>query len=256
MLIDRIILGLLAVAFIYGAIRGIVSQLVAIAGLVAAYLFAPGLGRSVADSVQQELGGSHFAAEKIAILSVGLGIYVGTRLIGLLIERVVIGRVREFRWMNRLGGGLLGTVKCALMVALALFFLALLPRAQMKAHVPGMLDSRAFALASEYNPIAKPAALDRMRHLRTAWQSPEQVGKLRKDPEVGKLLERHRLPKVWDDDRFVKKLEKGDYDGLKGMENVEELMNDDELGRLLDKLARETPSPDGPSVRSGSSAKS
>ncbi len=240
-MVDWIVLGLIGAAAIFGLIRGIVSQIMALAGLVAAYLLAPTWGPRFGGLVQAQLGCSRFMAEKASILMVGLVIYLGVRLLGYGVEKLVVKRVKSFERLNRIGGGVMGAVKSVLMIAIVFFFVALLPRQTLKERAPRVLDSRTYQYAARFNPMGEASVLDRMRRFRSAVSDPRQREQLEKNQKVDELLSRYQLKSALKDKRFVRSLKEGDYDDLKKNDAVEKMMRDDELVNLLDQLEQRTP---------------
>ncbi|MFH1016709.1 MAG: CvpA family protein [Pseudomonadota bacterium] len=236
MLIDQIILALIVVAFIFGMIRGVVSQIMALLGLVGAYFLAPEWGRQFGPFVQGQLGCSRFMAEKASILIIGVTLYIVARLIGYGIEKLVVNRVKAFKKLNRIGGGVLGIAKCSAMVAIAFFFLTLVPIEKVKEWAPRVVESYTYRLAAEHNPMGRQAVIERMRTFRSIVQSPLKSKKLRENKDVERLLDRHELKNVLNDPRFIRSLNEGDFDRLQQSEEVEKLMRDDDLARLLDNL--------------------
>lgn len=240
-MVDYIVLGLIALAFIFGVIRGIVSQVMAILGIVLAYFLAPEWGHKISEVLKSELGCSRFMADKASVLLVGAGIYILVRLTGYAIEKLLLKKIGEFKKLNRIGGGIFGAIKCVAFLAVVFFFVALVPRDRVKGFAPKLLESRTYRLAAEYNPMVNQSMLERMRGLRSLAQSPTQLKKLQKDPDFKKVMERHQLKDALTDKRFIQSLEDGDYEQLKHTENVEKLMKDDDLVKLIDRLQKETP---------------
>ncbi|MFH1262012.1 MAG: CvpA family protein [Pseudomonadota bacterium] len=238
-MVDGIILGLIGVSAVFGLIRGIVSQIMGILGLVAAYLLAPGWGRLAAGFVQGQLGCSKFMAEKVSIFFVGVAIYLACRLIGYGIEKAVVGRVKAFRTVNRLGGAIFGALKTAAILAIVLCFLALIPSEQVRGWFPKLPESRAFQLAAKHNPMGKQAMLERMRRLRTTMIDPKQAERLARSDQIEKILSQYDLKGALDEKKFVEAVRTGDFDELAKNEKVEALMKDDRLTELLDQLVKE-----------------
>lgn len=225
-LVDGIVIGVIVLAAIFGMIRGVVSQVMAIVGLVTAYFMAPEWGRGFAGFVQSELGTSKFTAEKLSIILVGIAIYIVARLIGYGVEKIAFQRVSELKMVNRLGGATLGAIKCTAMLGFVFFFLALLPRQQVQGFAPRLTESHTYRLAAKYNPMGSQNMLDRMRKLRGAVSNPAAKVRLEKSP----------LHNALSDPRFVKSLKEGDYDRLQRHEEVERLMRDDKLVGILDQI--------------------
>ena len=238
-MIDYIVLILIGLAAAFGLIRGIVSQVMALLGIVAAYFLAPGWGRTLGGAVQEQLGSSRFMADKASILLVGILIYLICRLAGYGFEKTVLNRVKEAKKLNRLGGAGLGAVKAIAFISIIFFFLALVPRQKVQATVPKLLKSKTYQLAARYNPMGRQDMLERMRTLRTSVKDPKTGRRLRNDPKIQALLKRHGMKDALGDKRFVKTLEEGDFENLRKFEKVEELMKDDQLVELLGKLDKQ-----------------
>jgi membrane protein required for colicin V production len=235
--IDVIVLIFVGLAAILGLVRGVVSQLMSIGGLAAAYLLAPSFGGGVvAGFVRHHLGCSKFMAGKVSILVVGLAIYLCFRLVGYGIEKLLVGRVGQLKSLNRTGGAALGALKAVAVVAIIFFFLALVPRENMRAWFPKIMESRTYQLAARYNPMGQQAVLERMRDFRTSVADPSRMEKLRNSDEIGKLLSRYDLKGALEDQRFVESVREGDFDRLAANEQVERLMRDDQLTSLLSGL--------------------
>jgi uncharacterized membrane protein required for colicin V production len=239
--IDLVVLGVIGVAALFGLIRGIISQIMGLAGLVGAYLLAPAWGKLLVGPVQAHLGCSKFMAEKFGVFLVGFGIYLGFRLVGFAIEKLFFSRIKEFKVLNRFGGAILGAAKAAVILAIVFFFVALVPKDDVHAWFPKLVESRSYQLAAKYNPMGKQAALERMRRLRTSMTDPKQIERLQRSDEIEKILSRYELKGVLSDQQFMDSIRNGDYDALQKNEQVEKLMKDKELTDLLEKLEKEPP---------------
>ena len=239
--VDGIVLGLIAFAAIYGAIRGIVSQLVGIAGLILALLFSSTLGAWVSPWLRSAFDLSKFMADKSAVFSCGLGIYVACRLVGMTFEKTLISKSRELRSMNRVGGALLGGLKGTLIVGLALCFLSIVPKDWLGSWFPKLPKSQSYRLASRFNPMGNADSIERMRKLRTTFSDPKKLEKAKKSKEVRAVLEKHKMPAMLEDRRLQKVLEDGDYDTLHQNPDFDQLVAEDQLVDLLDRIEKEKP---------------
>jgi len=240
-MIDGIVLGLILLSAIFGLLRGIVSQIMALIGLVAAYFLAAPWSYRVAAVVQTGLGCSRFMAEKASIFLVGVVIYIAFRLAGFGMEKLIVNRVRELWKLNRLGGAVLGAVKSTALIAVVFCFLALVPPSIMGSWFPKLFESRTYRLAARLNPMANQGWLDQMRRFRSTVVHPKRGLKIRGDQQMGELLARHGLESALNDRRFLEALEQGDYEGLRSNEQLEKLMSDAELTSLLSRLEHEQP---------------
>ncbi len=242
-MIDMIVIGLVGISAIFGLFRGIVSQIVAILGLVVAWYFAPQGGKAISSFVEQQLGCSRFMAEKASIFFAGVAIYLVCWFLGLALDKLFLNRIIEFKKLNRIGGAVLGATKAGALVAFIFFFLTLIPAENIKAWVPKLLESRTYRLSARYNPAAKPLFLERMRYLRSSVRDPKKVIRLRESNEVGELLARHRLNNVFNDKQFMKSIESGDYEAFQNNEQMESLLQDDKLVELLGQLEKDAHHP-------------
>ncbi len=235
-MVDSIVLGIIALSAVWGFVRGIVSQLMALAGLVVAYLLAPPGALLISGFVQDQLDTSRFTAEKLSILFVGILLYVACRLAGVALQKVLVNRVRELRALNRFGGAFFGAVKGAIVVLILLFFLALIPKSVLKDHFPALPKSRAYQWAAESNPMGSSSILERIRRLRTTMSNPRKLKDLKGSEKIEELLSEYELKGALKDPKFVKSVKEGDYDALLRNEQLEALMEDDELVDLLEEL--------------------
>src|SRR5882672_4950407 len=95
-LVDSLALGFIALSVVFGLIRGIISQIMALAGIVGAYYFAPSWGPGLGSFAQKEMGCSRFMAEKMSIFVVGVVLYFAARLLGYGIEKLLVHRIKGF----------------------------------------------------------------------------------------------------------------------------------------------------------------
>ncbi len=239
-MIDQILCGLIIVAAIFGLIRGVVSQIMSLIGLAAAYFASPWVGANLGSWVQGQLGCSRFMAEKASIFLAGVLIYIACRLFGYGIEKFFVNRVKGLWKVNRIGGALLGGLKATAIIALSLFFLALIPVDLVRGWVPRMLESRAYRFAASHNPMGKQATLERMRQFRATMSDPKKMSKLKSSPDLNAILSEYQMKDALNDGRFVDSIRQGDYEQIQKVERVEELMNDEKLSQILTKLDRET----------------
>lgn len=236
---DAIVLGIIAAAAVYGVIRGVVSQLMGIFGLILGVLFAGRLAPTVAPWLKAAFNLSTFMADKAALFAVGCAIYVACRLLGALVQKSLISKSRELKSINRLGGGIFGAVKGTFVVGLFLCFAAVLPKEWVRSWFPKLPQSQSYKLASRFNPFGDGESLERMRKIRSALADPKQRERAKKSPEVRRVLERHRMPAMLDDRRLQKVLEEGDYDTLHRNSDFDGLVKEDELADLLEKIEKD-----------------
>lgn len=167
--IDAILLGFVGLIAIFGFIRGMVSQAMAIVGLVVAYFFSGELSVHMVDQMAHALGSSQAYAKPFAVLWSAVLIYIGCRLIGFALEKILVDHSGSLKFLNRLGGGVLGAIKGCLILMMAFYILKLVPPKQLEVHAPKIVQSQLYQFLShnslmnpEYietlvDPITKPA---------------------------------------------------------------------------------------------------
>jgi len=134
--IDLILIGFIVLIAILGFIRGVISQAMSVVGLIAAYMFSGRLSEFAVDRIAQEMGSSQSYARPFAILWAAILIYIGCRLIGFGIEKLLVNQSDSLKALNRVGGGFLGAIKGCLILMIGFYILRLVPQEKLEAHAP------------------------------------------------------------------------------------------------------------------------
>ncbi len=175
-----IFIGLLA---IFGFIRGVVSQAMGIAGLVAAYFFAAPLSVHIVGKIAQGMGSTEAYAKPFAVLWSAVLIYIGCRLVGFAIEKIFVNQSGSLKGLNRIGGGFLGAIKGCMILMIAFYILRLVPKETLEAHAPKIPQSKMyqyFANTQLFNPkyietLAEPIKTQADEILRPKLQTPDEL---------------------------------------------------------------------------------
>jgi membrane protein required for colicin V production len=116
--LDYILIGTLVFFAIIGLIRGLVSQLISILGLVAGFVLA----RIYYGSVVSYLGLHFYIGEFVAFLIVFVGVFICAKIAGMIVEKFL--KSARLSLFNRISGFLLGFMKgfalCSLIIAFML----------------------------------------------------------------------------------------------------------------------------------------
>jgi len=138
--IDLAVAVVLAVAALRGLVLGLVRQAFSFAGLGAAFVAARSLGGEAAAALHARVGDAlpGPALHALALLLVGLAVWIAVRVAGALVRRGV--QAVGLGFADRLGGAALGAAEGALLVAL-LFGVA----GALAGDHPALLESRAYA---------------------------------------------------------------------------------------------------------------
>ncbi|UCF04447.1 MAG: CvpA family protein [bacterium] len=186
--IDIIILIVLVIFFVWGLKRGLIRQVLEIIGIIAAFIGAFYLAHHVAGYLDTKLDLPYQVTLVISAIAIFIGILIVFYFLGLFFQKVT--SVTLLGPLDRIGGGLFGVFKGALLISLVLIILLHLPLpADFKD------DVRDDPLPSVIYPILpglfdlvlshSPARLDFKRIMRTS----EEV-KLEKIREKAKNMEK------------------------------------------------------------------
>lgn len=238
--IDVALLVFVAIAIVYGLIRGVISQLMGVLGIIVALIWADDLGVLFSPLLKTLLGLSKFLADKFATFLSGLAIYLIFKIAGFFIHRA-IGKNKDLKSINRLGGAVLGGVKGVLLIIVFFLFLTLVPESWVKSWLPKLPQSFTYRMAAKYNPMFDAQSLEKMRKFRSVFSEPKKMAKVKQSPAVKKVLEKHKVPGMLEDKRFIKVVEDGDYDALHKNQEFEKILKEDELTSLLEKIEKENP---------------
>lgn len=115
----------LIIFFFWGVKRGLIRQVLAILGIIAAFIGAFYLAHQLTGYLDTRLDLPYRVTLVISAIAIFIGILVAFHFLGLLLQKVtsitVLGPV------DRIGGGLLGVLKGVLLVSLVLVLLVNLP---------------------------------------------------------------------------------------------------------------------------------
>lgn len=229
-MIDVFFLLVIGVFVVLGMFRGVVSQVSSIVGIVGVFLFSSSLGQMLAQILGQSLGTSQTIARPLSLFLASIAIYTVIRLLGVLIEKSFVNQMTELKAMNRLGGGLLGSLKAICLVFILLFFVNLVPERNIRSWAPKLLESRFYQVASTYNPLGKDDVITRIKSQMTWLKKKMQPGpSIQKS--IGQVVSKgapENLPKEPSSAAAKKQIEVSDKRA-----EIEALMNDDELVKLL-----------------------
>ena len=117
-IIDWIIVGVVAVGTVLGFAKGALKQVATLVGLIAGLLLARALYLSVGERMAVEFNTSATVAQIIAFFLIWILVPIGLLWVASLLTRVL--EVVNLGILNRLAGALVGGLKYALIVSLAI----------------------------------------------------------------------------------------------------------------------------------------
>ena len=120
---DYAVLMVLGLSLIWALLRGLVRELVALAGWVAAFVLSVLFTQTVADMLPRSLGS--FLASLVAFLTIFIGVWILSGFAGLLLSRLV--SAAGLGWADRMLGAFLGLVRGVLIVLVLVMFAGLTP---------------------------------------------------------------------------------------------------------------------------------
>ena len=153
-MIDLVILIVLLVAAVFGFMKGIIRQVAAMVGLVAAFLFSIPLGVLLGPLLSNGFNLSPFLAEKLGMFLAGVLIYLAFSLSGFFLQKLFINRIKPLRSVNHFGGAALGSLKVLCIIMVLFCFISLLPQSILGS-VPFLTQSKFFQFADRHNPFEK-----------------------------------------------------------------------------------------------------
>lgn len=237
--LDWVLLSMVAVGVVLGFFKGIIRQVAGILGLVCGFMFANHLGQHFILFFQKKFGLTQFIAEKVCALLAGILIYILFWFAGQGVHRLFVKKIESLNALNRVGGGLLGGLKAALLLFVLVSFVALLPKDLIRSTFPMFLSSRAFMLVKNYNPFSDVKYADQSRKFRELVKNPKFFEKLKQKNKTQELMKVYGVEPMFDDPDTMGKLDRGDFESLKGKKHFQEFMKDDELDRLMDDIQNE-----------------
>lgn len=206
-MIDIVVVGILLFFAISGFLKGIVSQLATIAGIILAFILANPLAPIVTKISSGLLGTSEEASRLIAPMIAGITIYFGIVILGKVFEKQLVDRVTGLKSMNRIGGAVLSFLKGIVVLMVLLFFLHFIPASLVDAWAPKLFKSKTYQLSLQHNPLGTKDIVERFKNYREQKKKLEQ-----KNPETKKKKEMEEVI--------------GDYLMEQALENPEKLIKD------------------------------
>jgi membrane protein required for colicin V production len=222
--VDIILLVFIGLLAIFGFIRGVVSQAMSVAGLIAAYFFSAQLSEHIVARIAQAMGSSESYARPFAVLWAAVMIYIACRLIGFGIEKIFINQSDSLKSLNRIGGGFLGAIKGCLILFIAFYILRLVPQETLEAHAPKISESKMYQFFA-HNQLFDPKYIETLAEPVT-----KSAQDLMKKTPLGSLTETPPISVT-------------EPKNKKSLEKTEAKMNDEELVNAMMKRSVKNPKP-------------
>ena len=175
---DIAVVAILLFFAISGFLKGIVSQLATLVGIVLAFILAKPLAPTVSKIAATLLGTTAEASRLLAPMIAGILIYFTVVLIGKLFEHQLINKITGLQSMNRMGGASLSVLKGIVILMVVLFFLHFIPASLIDAWAPKLHQSKTYQFSLKYNPLGKEDIVQRFKNYRQQKKKLEQA-----DPE-------------------------------------------------------------------------
>jgi uncharacterized membrane protein required for colicin V production len=209
-MVDTILLIFIGLFILFGFFRGVVSQLAAIAGFIAAYYFSKPASVFLDEPVSKNLGSTQVYGKPFSILIAGFLIYLACRVLGFIFEKVFINRDESLKSINRVGGAFFGGIKGCCILLIVFFLLKLVPEDVLKARAPKLAQSEIYQFIQEHpfldekyletlrEPLPQPIATPPKEEVKPSVILNEKAGKVVKKAEskisnesLTKELEKH-----------------------------------------------------------------
>ena len=248
MYFDIAIVFLLIFFSIVGYIRGAWSQVIKLGALVVAFYLSGPLASPFYNFIYEIIPSSPTVKYYIARTLAGVCIYVGCSIIGKfvegllfiidrIIEKVIFGREGSFREWNRLFGLLLGFLKTAIILALLIWVLDIVPVEAKLQKFPELIkdakemasESIIIGLVSQFNPLEKIVFINRINRLQYLSQDPERMDQIEATGEYKRLDSNPRFRELIQDKALIDAIGKSDYEALLGNQKFLTIIKDQQL---------------------------
>lgn len=243
MTLDLLVLGALALFAIWGAFSGFARQVAQSAALVGAGFAAVPAGRFFAEPFAQGLKTSLTVGVVVATIVSFIVVFLfGRLLLTLVLRRLLSPKDPENRSADRVLGFLLGGVKTAATVWIALSAATFVEHHLVlagKKYTFTPKDSKAVAVARHYNFIEWvqfSGAKDLARAAKVA-SDPKTSAALKNDVDYVALMKDPRFRQLVQGDAWKKALESGDVRALMQNNGLVELLQEPKLLRHVERLA-------------------
>jgi len=120
-----VVLGVLAWFFIIGIKRGLIRQVLEVAGIIVAFLAAFYFAHVLAEWIEIKTAAAYRLSLAMAALAIFIGIIIGVHFIGLGLKKLFGLTIMGV--FDRVAGGLFGALKGVLIVSLVLSVIMILP---------------------------------------------------------------------------------------------------------------------------------
>lgn len=120
---DYAVLTVLGLSLLLALLRGVVRELVSLAGWFAAVALSLLFTQTIADMLPKSLGS--FLASLLAFLGIFIAVWILSGFIGLLLSKLV--KAAGLGWADRLLGALLGLIRGAVIVLVVVMLAGLTP---------------------------------------------------------------------------------------------------------------------------------
>lgn len=245
MTIDLVILGLVLFFGIIGAISGAAKQIANVVGIAVAWFVARRLAPLAGPKLAAALGGLPlllgFLAASTLIFFV---VWVAVRYaLGFFLQRLMSGRDKENRSVDRFLGFFLGAAKVALVVYVAISALTFFEQhVQVAGRRFGVSpkDSVCFGVARKYNlfELTQFSAVKDLVRVAQAASDPRRAAQLQSDPAYQALRKDPRVQRALKDGDLRRAMERGDSQALLRSNLILQLIQDPQLAAQLGAASR------------------
>lgn len=241
MYVDIICLALMALLFVLGVISGFLSQIIRIAALVAACLLASPLSPYAEDLLMKKIEVDSGLGHMLSLFLAWLASYVVLILIGAIVARIIRGSSKSLKFLDRVLGGVLGGLKGALIVYLAVCAILVFQKPLEKFISPDYLElkgSRLAAFARDNNILQRLDLPDagKLSDVVSALANEKQRKTLARDPIIKKIQQTPVFQELLQDSDFTKAASEKNLGKILKNKGFQKAVNDPEIRKLLSEV--------------------
>ena len=239
--LDMIVIGIVLLFGLLGLLSGLISQVVGILALVAAWFLSRPAGKIVGDYLAHHSQLSPSSTYVVGCFIAGVAIFVAIKLGYFVISRMMPKGEGGANMVNKLLGGLFGAAKAFAVAYLLLCLVAGFPQ-HFEKHKPDLSamlkGSQMERLIGSWNPVTDSKLLGSIRCLQRISNNPEAIEELKADPRIKEFLGvvKRKLSEVTKDKATLRRIEAGDTAVLMRAENLLRLVKDPEVVQAFQEI--------------------
>ena len=215
MIFDLIAIAVIIIFSIIGYFKGFLSQLSSLAGIILAFWLSPKWAPMIYGIVRDLFPFSYVISDLFSKLFVGIAIFLVVKIIGKLVEFMLLSKFKELGGFNSWGGFTFGFLKSVLAVFIAMIFVTLIPSKLVNKRFSVLQGSFIYKVCRKYNPVIHPDLMENLRRMAELTRDKSKLENINKSAVYTDYLKTKNIENPFHNERVVETLGKGDVETLK-----------------------------------------